>query len=93
MAGFNAIDLEHGRIARGSGTSQSKKLMRSIKEFYSGKRDWVSTKYARDYAHFPAHPFDRRYTPDGARAVESHSWMECVAPQSTHLVCANWVAQ
>jgi hypothetical protein len=28
--------LEHGRIAREPGTRQSKKLMRSIKEIYSG---------------------------------------------------------
>jgi hypothetical protein len=38
MAGFNALTLEHGRIARGLEVSQSKKLMRGIKGIYSGRQ-------------------------------------------------------
>lgn len=36
MAGFNTADMEHGRIARATHPSQSKKLMHAIKGIYFG---------------------------------------------------------
>jgi hypothetical protein len=78
MAGFN-IDLELGRIARGPDTRQSKKLMRSIKEIYSGRPRTVANRLS--------------YTCECSTEATNQSFMECEAPQSRHLVIGNWVAQ